>query len=160
MRPLIDYGDVIDGQPLNESFCEKLESVQYNVTLAITGEIQGTSREKLYQKLGLESLKSRRWYKLLSCMFKIMNNKAFDYLRNLIPRRQQTVRTRRNHIPTFFCRTDSFKNYFFPSTLSDWFSLDASIRNSDFIAVFKNKLYYHSFVQFQAMFITYLTLLD
>ena len=41
-------------------FCKKLESVQYKATLAITGTIQGTSRDKIYQELGLESLKSRR----------------------------------------------------------------------------------------------------
>ena len=32
--------------------------------------MQGTSRSKIYQELGLESLKSRWWYKRLSCMFK------------------------------------------------------------------------------------------
>ena len=65
LRPLIDYGDIIYDQPQNESFCEKLESVQYKAALAITGAIQGSCREKLYQELGLESLKSRRWYRPL-----------------------------------------------------------------------------------------------
>ena len=44
-------------------------SIQYKAALAITGAIQGTS-EKICQELGLESLKSRRWYKRLSCMLK------------------------------------------------------------------------------------------
>ena len=35
----------------------KLESVQYNGTLAVTGAISGSSREKLYQELRIESLK-------------------------------------------------------------------------------------------------------
>ena len=64
LRPLIDYGDIIYDQPQNESFCEKLESVQYEAALAITGAMQGTSRDKIYQELGLESLKSRSSYKL------------------------------------------------------------------------------------------------
>ena len=50
--------------------------MQYKAALAITNAIQGTSRDKIYQELGLESLKSRRWYKRLSCMFKIMKEKA------------------------------------------------------------------------------------
>ena len=54
------------GHPQNESFCEKLESMQYKAALAIAGVIQSTSREKIYQELGLESLKCRRWYKRLS----------------------------------------------------------------------------------------------
>ena len=61
LRLLIDYGDIIYDQPQNESFCEKLESVQYKVDLAITGAMKGSSREKIYQELGFESLKSRRW---------------------------------------------------------------------------------------------------
>ena len=61
LQPLVDYGDIIYNQPQNESFCEKIESVQYRAALAITGAIQGTSRDKLYHELGLESLKSRRW---------------------------------------------------------------------------------------------------
>ena len=39
LRPLINYGDIIYDQPQNESFCEKLESVQYKAALAITGAI-------------------------------------------------------------------------------------------------------------------------
>ena len=37
LRTLIDYGDIIYDQPHNESFYEKLESVQYKAALAITG---------------------------------------------------------------------------------------------------------------------------
>ena len=40
----------------NNAFSNKLETAQYNATLAITGAIKGTSRKKLYQELGLEYL--------------------------------------------------------------------------------------------------------
>ena len=60
LTPLIEYGDIIYEQPQNESFCEKIEPVQYKAALAITGTIQGSSRDKIYQGLGLEPLKSRR----------------------------------------------------------------------------------------------------
>ena len=118
------------GQPHNESFCEKLESVQYKAALAITGAIQGTSRHKIYEELGVESFKAR-WYMLLSCMFKIMTEEAPNYLMNLIPKRYVTIRTRNSHISIFRCRTDCFKYSFFPSTLRDWFNLDDNIRNSE-----------------------------
>ena len=72
---LVDHEDIIYDQPQIELFCDKLESVQYKAALAVTRAIQGTSRDKLYQELGLESLKSRTWYKRLSCMFKIMKKK-------------------------------------------------------------------------------------
>ena len=40
LRPLIDYGYIIYDEPQNESFCEKLESVQYKAALGITDAIQ------------------------------------------------------------------------------------------------------------------------
>ena len=117
MSPLIDYGDTIYDQPQYVSFCEKLESMQYKAALAKAGAMQ-RSREKIYQELGLESLISRRWYRRLSCMFKIMKEKAPIYLKKLIPM-SQSVRTRTNRVTTFHCRTDCFKNSFFPFALSD-----------------------------------------
>ena len=54
-RPHLDYGDAIYDKADNESFKSKLESIHYNAALAITGAIKGSSREKLYQELGLES---------------------------------------------------------------------------------------------------------
>ena len=119
LRLLIDYGDIIYDQTQIEYFWEKLESVQYKATLAITGIIQGTSHDKVYQELGLELLKSRRWYKRFSCMFKIMKEVAPNYLINLVPKCERNTRTRNNSIPTFNCRTNCFKYSFFPSTLND-----------------------------------------
>ena len=58
IRPHLDYDDVVYDQPKNESFSGKLEEIQYNAALAITGAIKkSTSREKRYKELGLESLK-------------------------------------------------------------------------------------------------------
>ena len=91
LRPLIDYGDIIYDQPQNNFFSEKLESVQYKAALAINGAIQGTSRGKIYQELGLQSLKSRRCYKRLSLMFKIMKEEVPNYLINLIPKCEQGI---------------------------------------------------------------------
>ena len=53
-RPHLDYGDIIYDQTFNESFLQRIESIQYNAAVAITGAIRVTSSEKLYQELGLE----------------------------------------------------------------------------------------------------------
>ena len=58
---MIDYGGIIYDQPQNKSFWDTIESVQYKAALAITGAIQGTSRDKINEELGLESSESRRW---------------------------------------------------------------------------------------------------
>ena len=52
IRPHLDYGDVIYDQHYNNSFHQKLESIQYNSALAITGALRGSSMEKPYQELG------------------------------------------------------------------------------------------------------------
>ena len=48
LRPHLDYGAVIYNRAFNESFQNKLESVQYNAAIAITVAIRGSSKEKLY----------------------------------------------------------------------------------------------------------------
>ena len=55
----MDYGDVIYDQPNLSLLANKIESVQCNVGLAISGAIRGTSKEKLYQELDFESSKDR-----------------------------------------------------------------------------------------------------
>ena len=71
IRPPFDYGDIVYGKPNNETFINKIEKAQYDAALAITGTIRGTSREKLYAELGLESLKFRLWFRKLTCFYKI-----------------------------------------------------------------------------------------
>ena len=56
LRPLVDYGDIIYDKSQNESFCEKLESVQYKAALATTDAMLDTSCDKIYQELRLGSL--------------------------------------------------------------------------------------------------------
>ena len=63
VRPHLDYGDIIHDKAFIGYFQKKLESIQYNAALAITGAIRGTSREKTYSELGLKSLQDRRWYR-------------------------------------------------------------------------------------------------
>ena len=56
-RPHLDHGKVVYDQTSNESPHQGIESFQYNVVMAITRSIRGTSSEKLFQELGLETLK-------------------------------------------------------------------------------------------------------
>ena len=75
IRSRLDYVDIIYDQAYNSTFHDKLESIQYNACLAITGAIRGTSTEKIYQELRLESIKSRRWFRKLCHFYKIFNEK-------------------------------------------------------------------------------------
>ena len=93
-RPHLNCGDIIYDQTFNKSFRQKIESIQYNVAIEITGAIRGTSSKKLYQELGLESLRSRRWLRKLCFFYKIYKNKSPSYLYSLIPDRGTFYSTR------------------------------------------------------------------
>ena len=66
IRPYLDFGDIIYDKPNNESFKNKIENVQYEACIPISCAIQGTSRERQYHELGLESLGDRRWCQKLT----------------------------------------------------------------------------------------------
>ena len=142
VRPHFDYGDIIYDSPTNDSFIQKLDSVQYNAALAITGCIRGTSTSKLFEELGLESLLDRRWLRRLCVFYKIVNYKCPNYLSDIIPFRTQQSRTRKQHsgMDSFLCRTEFFSNSFFPFCVQEWNKLDVSIRTLPSISRFKNFL--------------------
>ena len=131
IRPHLDYGDIIYDQAYNTSFHQKLELLQYNACLAITGAIRGTSREKLYEELGLESLQLGRWFRKLFFFYKLFNSEHPNSLFKLIPLRSSNYITRNIHnIPLLKTRHAFLKNSFFPSTITEWNKLDHNIRNS------------------------------
>ena len=78
--------------------------------MAITGAITGSSIEKIYEEPGLESLKSRRWYRKMSFSYKVLNSESLPYLFNTIPN-SNTQRQTRNlgNIPSFFVKHDYVK---------------------------------------------------
>ena len=118
IRPHLDYGDVVYDQPSNDAFSNKLETIQYNAALAITGAIKGTSRKKLYQEIGLEYLQQRRWMRRLFLFYKVVSTKLPAYMYDIIP----PVRQSQRHPNTSYsisCRTEYFKNSFFPCVIGE-----------------------------------------
>ena len=140
VRSHLDYGDIVYDRPNNESFINKLEQVQYNAALAITGAIKCGSRRELYNELGLESLQSRRRLRHLCFLHKVISNGLPAYLYKLIPKKSHQYITRnRSFIETYQCRTDTFKFSVFLWTITEWNKIDIEIRNSPY-SVFRNYL--------------------
>ena len=87
VRPHLDYGDVVYQIPDNESktfdskddnfhhLMTRVESVQYQAACVVSGAWRCSSRKKLYNDLGWESLYHRRNLRRLSyfMMFKKIN---------------------------------------------------------------------------------------
>ena len=142
VRPHLDYGDIIYDNSSNATFSQMIESVQYNAALAITGAIHGSSRDKLYQELGFESLHDRRWFRKLCFYYKIRHNMCPLYLTDLLLiMKTSCYSLRLNRAPTVpNFRTERFKSTFFPSCSSNWNQLDPNIQNSSSIEIFKRAL--------------------
>ena len=86
VRSHFDYCDVIyhippkvHPPPLGVSLHDHMEILekkkQYQAALAVTGTWQGTSRVKLYEELGWESLSDRRISRRVLLMHKIIDEK-------------------------------------------------------------------------------------
>ena len=130
VRPHLDYGDILYDKPNNENFQNKLEKVQYRACLAITGAIQGTSRTKLYDELGLHSLIKRCWCNKLIFFYKIVNGLLPDSLYSCLDFPCQINYSLRSVstsvIKPPLSRTKSFKNTFSPYCINEWNSLTYS----------------------------------
>ena len=102
------------------SFHQKLESIQYNAWLAITGAIRSTSKEIIYRELGLELLQLRRWYRKLGMFCKIYQSKSPNtflnlYLKKFMDMLQETSTT----FPFLTLDTTSLKTLsFLPQSLN------------------------------------------
>ena len=116
IRPILNYADVIYDHTSNASFSKKIESVQYNLALAITGTIKGSSHEKLHQKLGLEYLYRRRWAGRLCLLYKAFHpSNIYD----LLP----SMRSFRRHVNSFnivSCKSEYFRNSFILNVINAW----------------------------------------
>ena len=88
----LDYCDIIYHIPSKQNqlgeilntLMEKAEKIQYQAALAITGAWQGSSRSKLHDELGWESLSDRRWCRRILQIHKIVNDAPY-YLKNKLP---------------------------------------------------------------------------
>ena len=147
VRPHLDYGDVVCDYPGNASFVQKLESLQYNASLAITGCFRGTSREKLYSELGLESLADKRFYRRLIAFYKIVNKRAPQYLIDNLPTQDlASINLRKrpaiyhSAIYPLDARTECYRNSFFRYCISQCNILDGCIKNLPSVAAFKRAI--------------------
>ena len=123
IRHHLDYGDIIYDKAFNESFHTKLKSL--HATLIITSAIRGSSTENIYEQHGLESLKSRHWYKKMSFLHKILKIESPSCFFNTTPNSNTQRQTKNSgNIPSFFVKHDYFKNSFLPSAITKWNKLD------------------------------------
>ena len=101
---------------------EKVERIQYQAALAITGAWQGTSRSKIYDELGWKTLSDRRKCRRVLQIHKIINNNTLSYLKEKLPPsvREMFSGNIRTTFHAIICKTNRYMNSFFPDAIASW----------------------------------------
>ena len=101
---------------------EKVGRIQYQAALAITGAWQGSSRSKIYEELGWESLSDRRNCRRVLQICKIMNKNTLSYLKEKLPpnRREMFSGKVRTTFHTIIYKSNRYMNCFFPDAFVSW----------------------------------------
>ena len=101
---------------------EKLERVQHQAALAVTGAWHGSNCAKHNEELGWETLSDRRLCRRVLQIHKIMNNKTPSYLKDKLPPKRRPFLV--NVFRRIKCRTDRYMNIFI-SHFDDFPSVDS-----------------------------------
>ena len=168
VRAHLDYCDVIYHIPSTKTqnggvlsvLMNMIETVQYQAALAITGAWQGSSRTKIYEELGWESLSDRRWCRRIIQFHKIVNNMTPIYLKNKLPRIRRPLYQQTN-TTTFYetrCNSDRYMNSFFPNAIKTWNNIIEIFPICNLL-IFSKSVFYPSFVQKENPFSIYMILL-
>ena len=133
-RPILDSGDIIYGKPQKCFFKEKIERVQYNACLAITGAFKVTSRGCLCQELRSLSFKKQKmaaetvdfFYKIVKGLLPKYLTLYLELLNNPI---YQTRCRAKNNVKQTPSRTVNFNNTFPSYCSQEWNNFSDNIKS-------------------------------
>ena len=131
VQPHLDYCDIIYhvpviADPFDSSISLKysmqsIESTQYQAALAVTGAREGSNTSKLCEELSWESLTSRRWYRRLIQFYKIVNDLAPSYLKDIIPPLRRSLDGNPRHVfHVIRCHSFTFMHSFLSDSIKSW----------------------------------------
>ena len=98
---------------------EKVERIQYQAALAITGAWQGSSRSKIYDELGLESPSDHRNCRCVLHIYKII---TLRYLKEKLPPncREMFSGKVRTTFHAIIRKSNRYMISFFPDAIASW----------------------------------------
>jgi hypothetical protein len=79
IRPILEYGNIIWDNCSKEQ-SDLIESIQQDAARIVTGLRKGTPKWKLYNELGWDSLRNRRWKNKLLFFHKVISGNIPDYI--------------------------------------------------------------------------------
>ena len=143
VRPIMEYAAVV-WAGAHGSDLMKLDNIQVDAMRIVTGCTRRSNIANLYKECVCEGLHQRRDIHILKMIFKIQNNLAPQYLRNILPARIKDtvpypVRNSKNFVK-LNCRLKCFKQSFMPYGTELWNDLPLEIRNISTLSGFSKAL--------------------
>ena len=119
---------------------EKAERIHYQEVFAVTGAWQGSSRSKLYEELGWESLSERRWCRHILQIRKIVSNNTPSYLKDKLPRHRRPSFSQNNNniFHEIRRRSSRYMSSFFPDAITSWNNVINRFDNIPLINILKD----------------------
>ena len=133
IKPHLDYGDIVHDKTYKSSFYHKLELFQCYTSLAITGAIRDTSKERF--TIGVLSALTLVPEAVFFC--KIYKNSQPNCLSNIVPQRKFAVNTKSMDKVALFTITLNFLKKSFFLTVIEWNKLDPNFLNEIVFTFFK-----------------------
>lgn len=143
VRPLLEYSSVVWAGAHCTNLI-KLDKIQVDALRIVTGCTERSNIANLYKDCDWDSLEKRRENHILKMIYKIINDQAPLYLKEILPKKiseivPYSVRNSQNFkIP--FCRTQSFSRSFIPFGCTLWNELDLNYRQALTLSSFNNLL--------------------
>ena len=132
IRSLIDYALPVYGNNLKQTDLNRLEQLQYRAAKLVTGALHYTSRVKLNEELGWETIQKRIEYLGLSIFHKIHVGETRPLLKkcltNIDWEKKHNLRSKGGYLP-YPNFGNRFQNSFFPFITKIWNTLPNSIKS-------------------------------
>ena len=126
VRSVIDYALPVYCKTLKQTEISRLENIQYRAAKVVTGTFHWTSKDKLNNELGWETIQQRADILGLNIFHKIHLHETRPLIRNCMQKldteNKCNVRSKGGYMP-YERFGDKFKNSFFPHISSLWNSL-------------------------------------
>ena len=132
VRSHLDYCDIIYHIPSHQnqaplgvvlnSLMENVGRIQYQAALVISGAWRGSSRSKLYEELGWETLSDRRMCRRILQIHKIFYHKTPSYLNDKLPPKCRALLSGniRYTFREIICKSNRYMNSFSPDAIASW----------------------------------------
>ena len=145
VRPNLEYCATI-WDPHQKKYIKQLEMVQRRAARYVTGRFHNTSSvTEMLSNLKWEPLGVRRQKARLAMLLKIQLSLVAVTLPALMVRPPRPRPGYPHHYLIPSCRTDAFKNSFFPRTITQWNALPPTIACQASLDSFKTAMATHSF---------------